>query len=91
MNFTSKKQLAELYNHYFPNGTPFNSIIYVNDEEGINDAIEEQDITQGDFDAAFEEEYYSPNDDYFCVNDHDGVTSFTVETLIEEWHTNEIL
>lgn len=91
MHLTAKKQLAELYNHYYPFGTTFNSIIYVNDEEGINAAIEEQDITQSDFDAALDEEYYSPNDDYFCINVNDGVTSFSVETLIEEWNTNEIL
>ena len=91
MHLTAKKQLAELYNHYFPNGTPFNSIVYVNDEEGIDSAIKEQNITQEDFDAAIEEEYYFPNDDYFCVNEHDGVTSFSAETLIEEWHTNEVL
>lgn len=91
MQLTTKTQLAELYNHYFPEGIPSNSIIYVNDEEGIKAAIEEQDITQRDFDVALEEGFYYSDDDYFCVNEHDGVTSFTMETLIEEWHTNEVL
>ena len=89
MDKDTKRKFMEIYNMLFPEGTiPFNSRIYMNDEEGLTQLIKDHDgySLPEDFVA----EMYNAEDDYVNLCYPEGVTSFSIDALIDALYEDTI-
>lgn len=80
------KKFAEIYNRLFPDETiPFNSIIFLNDDDGFKELSDTYDgYTKEDIN----EELYDINDDFINICYPEGIVSFNLADIVDEWYTN---